>query len=234
MRIILFTASLLLFGFASSNRGDQCALCHSNAEPALPAGNAVPAPLLPNAYSMNWDMYEFAGGERPPRAEMTQPFGVIHGSTHYDWSRKSMTEMYRERCIDIFPEGRDYPCQFTSIADQTFFIRFSKSLPHQAESCCLWRSEPFWAPRPDVLQVMTFDRLQQWQGVDANWWIMDTPEPGPFGYGLSGGRPVAFWFPVISGWVQQAFRDFTTVTPGPDVFELPAVCRVESLRLCQQ
>lgn len=232
MRAIILSVTLLLFGFASSNQSDQCSLCHSNSEPSLPRRNAIPPPLLPTAYSMNWDMYEFSGSQRPPRAELSQPLGVIHGSTYYDWSRKSMTEIYRERCIDIFPEGRDYPCQFTSIADKTFFIRFAKSEAHQVESCCLWRREPFWPPRPDVLRVMSYDQQQSWQGVDTTWWILDTPEPGPFGYGLSGGRPVAFWFPVISGWVQQVFRDFSTVAPASAPFELPVICRATSLPQC--
>jgi hypothetical protein len=210
---------------ATSEDRDWCATCHANRPPESPQSTNA-APLLPEVFSMNWQMYEIESDQRPPFDDAAAiSRGVIHGSTYYNWKERKMTEIYRERCIDIFPDGRDFPCQFTSIGNQTYFIKYSRSMPPEPQACCLWSKNEFWAPRPDVLRNMTQD-LSQAATSKTAWWILDIPFPGPFGYGTgtTNGVPVAFWFPVINGWVQQEFSDFISEKPAETYFQLPSVC----------
>jgi hypothetical protein len=185
---------------------------------------------------MRWNMHEFSSSQRPPFAEFPRPSAMIKGKTYYDWSRKSMTEIYQERCIDIFPRGRDFPCQFLSVDEKTFFIVFAPDKSDQIESCCLWRKDKFYAPRPDVLNILEKDQDMDIQGSSVSWWILDIELPGPFGYGLYANTnvPYAFWFPVISGWVQQNFHQFKHEKPNPEVFEIPMMCKKHDLEVCEQ
>ena len=92
-------------------------------------------------------MYEFSSEARPPFASVKAPNFIIHGVTHFDSSTQSMTEIYQERCIDIFESGRDFPCQFLSVGPSTYLIKFAKNKPTEPESCCKWSNDPFFAPR---------------------------------------------------------------------------------------
>jgi len=234
MRLIILPLSFLTMAFASPKDSDECVTCHGNV-PATAAPNSdLEPPQLPQTYSMDWDMFEFSSDARPPVESIPKANQQIHGKTYYDWTRQSMTEVYQERCIDIFPAGREFPCQFTSIKDRTYFVRFSTTTKNQPESCCLWRDTAFWAPRPDVLRNMIFDRDMRYGNKNTRWWTLDVPLPGPFGYGVADGRPTAFWFPVISGWVQQVFHHFSTRQPSADAFALPAVCQSKILPICEQ
>jgi len=201
---------------------NQCLRCHGNS--IAPRTFHRTPPNLKRSFSMNWKMFEFASEERPPLSKVSGP--SIPGQTYYDWDSQSMTEIYPEKCIDIFPDGRDFPCQFTSRREKTYLIRSKPQDAGQVDSCCAWSHSDFWAPRPDVLQNMVFDRDLDLEGVKADWWILDIPLPGPFGYGTfsSSATPAAFWFPVISGWVQQTFSEFSQVIPDPKYFQLPDIC----------
>jgi len=78
---------------------------------------------------------------------------------------------------------------------------------------------------------MKFDAEMVVGGDDrkVNWWILDIPLPGPFGYGTyDGNKPFAFWFPVISGWVQQEFFDYKEEKPDSKFFKLPEICSEET------
>ena len=146
-----------------------------------------------------------------------------------------MTEKYIDKCINIFPEGRDYPCQFLSVGDKTYFIKFQKQDERLVpSSCCLWSKGGFWAPRPDVLKNMRYDRSTFVEGETIQWWILDIPLPGPFGYGLTEAKllPKAFWFPVIEGWVQQEFYNFSRRKPDQSQFFIPKICRA-SIQECK-
>jgi hypothetical protein len=180
---------------------------------------------------MQWQMHEFESKERPPFSKVPSS-RVLRGITHYDWSKKAMTEIYYDKCIDIFPKGRDYRCQFTSLQEQTYFIRFEKMKP---ASCCLWSKEGFHAPRPDVIRNMSFDKNLKLAGKDAEAWVLDIPLPGPFGYAFfkDSDVPATFWFPVISGWVQQDFNHFERKAPAADAFDLPDLCKAKDLKSCE-
>lgn len=207
---------------------DWCARCHSNAPASDISKNT---PLLPEHFSMQWQMHEFISKKRPPLPRVEKPAQTIKGTTYFDAASKSMTEIYQERCIDIFESGRDFPCQFLSVGPVTWLIKFKKNVP---SSCCKWRQGPFWAPRRDVVQNMKFDREQKLHGKSVNWWILNIPLPGPFGYGFhADGQPAAFWFPVISGWVQQEFHHFSPVRPDPAVFSVPEICQQDA-QVCPQ
>ncbi len=184
---------------------------------------------------MKWDMHEYAGSRRPPIPQLKDPKATIKGITHFDASIPAMTEIYEKQCIDIFETGRDFPCQFLSVGSVTWFIKFGKDGKNRPESCCKWSAGEFWAPRRDVVRNMIRDeRENNLRGDPVNWWILDIPLPGPFGYGFhADGKPAAFWFPVISGWVQQEFRDFKQQRPAAKAFEKPAICLNES-PVCQK
>jgi hypothetical protein len=210
-----------------------CLRCHGD-QPAVEPKTGRRAPLLPEQFSMQWSMFEFSSNDRPPFTEIPKPYQTLRGTTHYDWTKKSMTEIYYDKCIDIFPNGRDFPCQFTSVDEKTYLIRFSGPGASNPASCCLWEETGFWAPRPDVIRNMAFDKSQSIGGQKANWWILDIPMPGPFGFGFfkKSANPAAFWFPVISGWVQQNFSDFSEGAPGAKAFVIPVVCQAETLTAC--
>jgi hypothetical protein len=205
---------------------DTCLQCHGNhPAPATQVGRQ--APLLPEAFSMRWKMYEFVSKERPPFAVIPKPFTVLPGATHYDWTKRRVTEIYESKCIDIFPGGRDYPCQFLSRESKTHLIRYADKPLKKIDSCCLWSRGEFWGPRPDVVRNMAFHSRAKLGKNDADWWLLDIPTPGPFGFGFypATNEPAAFWFPVISGWVQQNFEGFVAKAPDAGVFDLPDACR---------
>jgi hypothetical protein len=175
---------------------------------------------------MKWQMHEFKASERPPHSKLPDSRVTTNGTTFYDADIPAMTEIYQERCIDIFPDGRNYACQFLSVRDRTWLLKFKKSSQMTIDTCCLWRKDAFWAPRRDVIRTMKFDRHQDLKGRRTSWWVLSIPLPGPFGYGLhDDGTPAAFWFPVLSGWVQQEFSGFSTERPDPKVFQIPELCR---------
>ena len=159
------------------------------------------------------------------------PHQILRGETYYDWNKKSMTERYLDKCIDIFPDGRDYPCQFLSVQDVTYLIRFKPEPKKEFASCCRWSDEAFWAPRPDVISNMKFEKELVMAGSKIDFWLLDIPLPGPFGYGFVAGssQPASFWFPVISGWVQQNFADYTSQLADPSVFAVPPPCHASLL-----
>lgn len=232
MQNTLITCCFLLafsygnFALSFALEADRCLQCHGNIPASRKASNA---PLLPESFSMTWQMHEFQSTKSPPFSQVPEPYTILPGQTFYDWSSKMMTEIYLEKCIDIFHEGRDFPCQFISIQDKTFFIKFAKSKPTIPESCCLWSKDAFWGPRPDVIQNMVFEQELQFKKEKTQWWILDILLPGPFGYGFTkhANTPVAFWFPVISGWVQQNFANFQSKKPDPKHFQLPNICLKE-------
>ncbi len=211
-----------------------CLKCHGDT-PAREPRTQKRAPLLPEQFSMRWSMFEFTSSARPPFDAIAKPRQVLRGTTHYDWTKQSMTEVYHDKCIDIFPRGRDFPCQFTSVGNKTYLLRFNGPGATSPDSCCLWNQTGFWAPRPDVIRNLTFDKSQKIHGAQADWWVLDIPLPGPFGYGFfrNSGAPAAFWFPVISGWVQQNFTDFEAAEPHAKVFEVPSICTDGTAAVCQ-
>lgn len=212
--------------FALAEEESRCLQCHGNRPAVMPKENPKVAPLLAEQFSMEWDMFEFASEERPPFAKVPEPHIILRGTTHYDWKRQAMTEIYHDKCIDIFPQGRDYRCQFLSLEDKTYLIRSPENEP---VSCCLWSKEGFHAPRPDVIRNMRFDTSIPLGLRTMDSWLLDIPLPGPFGYGFyrDTAEPAAFWFPVISGWVQQNFRNYVEAKPENKAFDLPSSCRAE-------
>lgn len=179
-------------------------------------------------------MYQFESETPPPFAEIPEKHQSLRGQTHYDWSSKKMTEIYLDRCIDIFPSGNDFSCQFISDQDHTYLLKFKLRDLSQMISCCRWSESAFWAPRPDVLHNMKFQKNGVLAGQKVRWWSYDIPLPGPFGYATRVGsdEPAAFWFPVIHGWVQQNFSHYRAALPNPKVFEIPQAC-LESHQICE-
>ena len=171
-------------------------------------------------------MIEFQSNQPPPFATIPTPNQVSLGETYYDADTQRMTEIYRDRCIRIFPTGNDFSCQFLSDRERTFLIRFPLHDLSHPNSCCRWSAEPFWAPRTDVLRNFAYQQQLKFGDEPVNFFLLDIPLPGPFGYGVTARekRPAAFWFPVIDAWVQQNFAGFSPDRPDPRVFAVPAIC----------
>lgn len=216
------------FAFLSqqqNNSKEACLQCHGNTRPTPPDGGSR-APIWDTQYSMNWEMYELPTTDNPPLFDIPAEKRISRGKTFYDWKNKRMAEFYQDRCLNIFPSGNDFSCKFISSYGKTYLIRYELGDLTKPKSCCLLSEEPFWAPRPDVLRNMGFQKQTVDGREKTNWWILDTPLPGPFGYGTHDrtNHPVAFWFPVIDGWVQQNFSDYSEKAPPAQSFALPRMC----------
>lgn len=238
MKKLFFYITIFCFSYFNAksfshlkNEKNTCLQCHGNIPPRLSKidDQDTPPPLLKESFSMKWKMYEFQSVQSPPFFEIPSLHTVINGETHYHWGKKAMTEIYYNRCIDIFTSGNNFSCQFLSVGEKTFLIK--SKINHfdrnKISSCCLWSHGPFWAPRPDVLKNMLKDKQNSsiWRKVD--WYELNIPLPGPFGYGVDKltGNPFAFWFPVISGWVQQNFYDYSEPVKDESYFEIPQECK---------
>ena len=210
----------------SPNSKQACLQCHGNTRPTPPEGGSN-APIWASQYSMNWEMYEVPTTETPPLFDIPAERLISRGKTFYDWPKKRMAEYYQDRCLNIFSSGNNFSCKFISTYGETHLIRYELGDLTKPKSCCLISADPFWAPRPDVLRNMGFQKQTVSGRVKTNWWILDTPLPGPFGYGTveRSNHPVAFWFPVVDGWVQQIFSDYSDKAPPIRSFTVPPLCR---------
>jgi len=205
-----------------------CLQCHGNQPAQPPENNSSPRPpLWDNFYSMDWEMYELDPAlYTPPVLEMPADRLVSRGETHYDWTKRKMVEVYKDRCINIFSNGNDFSCKFFSTYGRTFLIRYDLGDTTRPRSCCEIEGD-FWAPRKDVLRNMGFQKETGAGATLTQWWLLDTPLPGPFGYGTMkrSQNPKAFWFPVIGAWVQQNFFNYSEEQPPSSVFSMPRICR---------
>lgn len=217
------------------NSLQACLQCHGNKAAVPPENAGTPRPpLIANQFSMDWQMYELdPAKETPPVLALIPQNFISSGETHYDWSKRKMVEVYLDRCLNIFPSGNDFSCKFLSSYGKTYLIRSELGNINKLKSCCLLSADPFWAPRTDVLRNMGFQKTTG-ERNKTNWWILDTPLPGPFGYGTleRSGDPVAFWFPVIDKWVQQNFSNYSERQPPPAVFAFPRICR--EAQVCEE
>lgn len=216
---------------AFADEPDTCLRCHGNVAATPPAQNTKTAPLLAEKFSADWVMYEFDAKHEPPLDPIPQPHRALRGTTHYDSTRQSMTEIYRDQCIDIFPAGRQAPCQFTSIRDKTYLMRFDPA----GATCCQWSGKAFHAPRRDVVQNMAFSKSTDLGQRAVDTWFLDIPLPGPFGYGFVAqtNTPAVFWFPILSGWAQQNFHNFSATEPPAGAFDLIPACAAKPLLACE-
>src|SRR5438128_1427555 len=101
--IIVLQGYLALPAYAFPKASDNtCLHCHGNQAPSVEfSRDEKRPPLWANSYSMEWLMYEFKSDQAPPFREIPKPFTSVRGITHYDWSERKMTEIYRDHCIDI-------------------------------------------------------------------------------------------------------------------------------------
>lgn len=76
---------------------------------------------------------------------------------------------------------------------------------------------------------MAFVKQKTIKDEVVNIWMLDIPLPGPFGYSteIASGSPRSFWFPVISGWVQQDFKDYSSEAPSTENFSIPESCKLK-------
>jgi hypothetical protein len=244
-RIVALFSSLFFLG--SGNRANAfpslartakseenlCLRCHGNLPALSPISTGVGeplAPILPMRYQMDWVMHEVQSEDRPPFFDLEGSPGrstaVLPGRTFYDWTQHKMVEVYLDRCINIFPSGNDFACKFISSGNTTYLVKYPRGNLRRADSCCRWSDGDFYAPRPDVLRNFQRQNQSTHDGRTTNWWVLEEPMPGPFGYGLDSptNEPLTFWFPVIGAWAQQNFSNFSTAPPDPEVFAIPELC----------
>ena len=208
---------------AHSQEFSDCMRCHGG--PGEPGQD--PVPMLPDKFSASWIMYEYPAHYQPPMEYPPEESFKIFGQTYFDAETKSFTEIYQNKCIDIFPDGGRYPCQFLSKGNRTWLIRFDQQNPESIKSCEVWPVPEFYGPQPDFLRNFPTKRSGIFRGHEAQIWLLDIPLPGPFGYMTRPGNdfhPVSFWFPVIGGWAQQDFYSTDRGKIPENVFTLPKQC----------
>ena len=217
----LFSLLLIVFILGTQQtfaEESKCLVCHGGKHIELKKG----FPSYPDILSMKWKMFEFKSKGRPPFVEIPSDAKFILGETYYDVKKKMMTEIYHNKCIDIFPEGRNFSCQFLSVDSKTYFIRFLKD--NTIKDCRLWSKNAFYAPSQHVAHLMKKETKKL--SGHKSWYVLDIPRPGPFGLGFDQSlkKPMTFWFPVIQGWVQQEFFGHKFSVDRKDVFKIPKKC----------
>lgn len=84
-----------------------------------------PAPFLPQYFFANFTEYTAPLSQSPPyiNGVPDAPFYATRGATYYDWTRKAMIEERYDYCVNIFPEGNNYPCTFFNANNISYLIR---------------------------------------------------------------------------------------------------------------
>jgi hypothetical protein len=230
--LIIFSTSGLCFTHLSHSTKKlseiSCLRCHGNEAPTQASNEINSAPLLEQKFSMQWNMFEVKSQRKP------KPYKILRGETHYDWQKQIIVENYFDECINIFASGNNFSCKFISKKNKTYLVKYKLGNFSSAKSCCMWSSGNFYAPRPDVLKNMLKHKTTINNGEEVNWWLLDSPSPGPFGFGtLKNNIPYAFWFPVIGAFVQQEFYDYKSQKPADLDLAVPQICIKNKLKICQ-
>jgi hypothetical protein len=107
-------------------------------------------PELPVQYISNFILFDTESTIVPPYTDYLPPGSVSFGTTFYDWTLRSMVEVYRDKCVDIFPGGNDFGCHFINIQNRTLLTR---QFANGTEDCCVY--QPRWfPPPPDFLRFV--------------------------------------------------------------------------------
>ncbi len=84
-----------------------------------------PAPFLPDYFVANFTEYSAPLTSDPPYVDgvPSAPFYATRGATYYDWRRMAMIEERYDYCVNIFPEGNDFPCTFFNVNNVSYLLR---------------------------------------------------------------------------------------------------------------
>ena len=202
-------------------------------------------PVLPIYFEADFVEYTAPYAPYPPylNGVPPAPFWASRGKTYYDWTRKAMIEERQDFCVNIFPSNNsisnDFPCTFLDVNGTSYLISSGPKSP--LPPCCIW-GKPWYPAEPDFLRVNVttkFAAREEWGcGEKADWWINpDIPPPmGPFYFTFRNNTSpqiyMSFSFPGVKGWVQQNFINVRAKQPDPKVWEIPAECRKEDVKLC--
>jgi len=201
------------------------------------------APIWKTWWSANWTMVFNITSSTPPYAKV--PSGRFmpqtRGTTYYDWTSKSMTEVYYDGCIPIFPDfpldsTPLFPCSFVNGPDHVAYIVTGNNRPKGWPGPCCVFAKPWYPPAPSSLQMfMAFDQVHRFQGRSSYVYKLLTGELGGgwFYYEFFENAPdelAAFHFPGmptssnLNTYVGQFYTDFLGNRPLPSMFLPPASC----------
>jgi len=195
------------------------------------------APINPDYYSMEWRIFTTEDKLAPPIDDTNSKDIRLRGTgkTYYDWSKRSMLEIYNDFCIPIFQNPTtdfNFQCHFLNVGEKVYLRVFN--VPTRPP-CCLF-AEDFHPPLPTfaVDNKLPYNSTISIAGEEADYWSMNIPPPGPFWYGwyknkiVDGYRvPAAFAFLTVSpeDWTSQNFFNFKHERPPQSVFDIPEECQ---------
>jgi hypothetical protein len=213
-------------------------------------------PINPAYYIQEWDIYTMSQHTHPPEdPEIKGNYRLkSHGTTYYDWSMRSMLQVYDDWCVPIVSPAVDegffqFSCKYLNINNITYLI-----IPNydKRPKCCKFVLDrenpnvPFHPPNPNAVAEeedteYVGDKIFG-NGEEVEYWTtnQDPQVGGPFYYGWyknvfdRGYRaPAAFAFATVppEDFTHQTFYNFQVVRPKPNVFTLPEECQ-EDIKVC--
>jgi hypothetical protein len=147
------------------------------------------------------------------------------GSTFYDWTEFSMTELYHDFCVPIFSGGNAWSCQFLNTGNVSYLLPGSDR-PSDLPACCIFE-KPWVPPNPDFMKLahMYLNGSTYVNDVPVTWWRMDAM--GGFGVAWSETTPslfTAFYFAGVTGYTEQNFYNIQLQKPPASTWQVPSVC----------
>ena len=97
------------------------------------------------------------------------PFKATHGRVFYDWSLRAMIEQRDTYCVNIFPDGNDFPCTFQNVGGVSYLI--STNTTTEKLTCCMF-GKPFYPPSPTFLSTnvtAVYVGTEDWDKGTADW-----------------------------------------------------------------
>jgi len=190
------------------------------------------APEWPSNFVTNWTIYNVPNTDPwPPFDVPPPPYNAGRGLTYYDWSSKSMLEVYEDFCVPIFPNGSNWQCKFLNTKGVSYLISTDPKTGYAP--CCVF-GQPWNPPSPTFLRNSGIIKnvTSSIGNKSVSWWVMNgsADEGAPFGYGFFNETkqgwqvPAAFFFRAFQGWTQQNFFNWQPIRPSPSVFNIPSAC----------
>jgi hypothetical protein len=198
--------------------------------------SAAPEPgIWPDTWSTDWIITNHPGEDPVPPYGSVVPGPMVQGTgkTYYDWTTQSMLEIYYDFCVPIFSYGNDWRCRFLIVDQVSYLMVMDPVQVEVPKNCCVFMN-PFHPPPPNFavraqMPYNTTTELGPGTGDrKVNWFVLDGPEPMPFGYGFEDANPNnpgGFFFRGYQGWTQQDFFNFQAGPVPSDVFDLPSSCK---------
>eukprot|EP01125_Pyxidicula_operculata_P021743 TRINITY_DN8603_c0_g1_i1.p1 TRINITY_DN8603_c0_g1~~TRINITY_DN8603_c0_g1_i1.p1 ORF type:complete len:268 (-),score=39.00 TRINITY_DN8603_c0_g1_i1:153-956(-) len=200
------------------------------------------APRLPNFLTQDWLIISNITLSPPFKSPPSGPNVLVgKGKTFFDWTIRSIVEVYYDYCIPIWPDfpqsqSNKFPCTFVNGPYAKSFVITGADRPKNWPGPCCLFGDPWYAPPPNFAQLyMSYYGYNTIDGKFTQVYWMQTGDVGggPFYYEFYNNNattPASFAFPGlpttnnISTYIIQYFSDWTYEQPDPSVFEMPPEC----------